>query len=150
MKLQNAILEVRTKQGLKQEEFAEKLNVTRQAVSRWETGETTPTIDTLKKITELFKVDICEMLGTTCQSCSWPLNEPDVLGTNADESVNMNYCGHCHPKGEFSPEQNIAEMVDTLIAGLEYFNEAKGTKYTEQEAREFFTNHLATLPRWKK
>lgn len=135
-----------------QDEFAQELHVTRQAVPRWENGETAPTIDTLKSISELFKVDVCTIIGigATCQSCSWPLNEADFLGTNVDKGVNINYCGHCHAEGKFSQESSIAEMVNSLIAGLEYFNEAKGTKYTEEEARKFFTKHLATLPRWKK
>jgi transcriptional regulator with XRE-family HTH domain len=56
-KLSNTILEIRTKNGLTQDEFADKLHVTRQAVSRWENDETTPSIETLKIIAEMFKVD---------------------------------------------------------------------------------------------
>lgn len=55
--LANKILEIRKKNGLTQDEFAAKLFVTRQAISRWETGETTPSIDTIEKIIEIFNVD---------------------------------------------------------------------------------------------
>ena len=42
METKDILLELRQKNGLSQEELAEKVFVTRQAVSRWETGETTP------------------------------------------------------------------------------------------------------------
>lgn len=48
METKNVILELRVKNGLSQEELAEKIYVTRQAVSRWENGETVPNIETLK------------------------------------------------------------------------------------------------------
>ena len=41
METKNVIFELRTKSGLSQDELAEKVFVTRQAVSRWENGETT-------------------------------------------------------------------------------------------------------------
>ena len=46
MDTKDMILELRTKMGLSQDELAEKVFVTRQAVSRWENGETTPNIET--------------------------------------------------------------------------------------------------------
>ena len=48
METKEVIRSLRAKAGLSQEELAEKLFVTRQAVSRWETGETTPNTETLK------------------------------------------------------------------------------------------------------
>ena len=45
METKDIIYELRTKKGLSQEELAEKVFVTRQAVSRWETGETIPNIE---------------------------------------------------------------------------------------------------------
>ena len=47
MKTKDIILELRNKKGLSQDELAEKLFVTRQAVSRWETGDTVPNTETL-------------------------------------------------------------------------------------------------------
>ena len=58
MQTKDIILHYRTKNGLSQEELAEKVFVTRQAVSRWENGETTPNIETLKLLSNLFNVSI--------------------------------------------------------------------------------------------
>lgn len=48
METRQVILQLRTAKGLSQEELAAKVYVTRQAVSRWETGETVPNTETLK------------------------------------------------------------------------------------------------------
>lgn len=73
MNTKDVLLELRTKMGLSQEELAEKIHVTRQAVSRWETGETVPNTDTLKLLSRLFDVSINTLLGAPrtliCQCC---------------------------------------------------------------------------------
>ena len=56
METKDVIFELRTKYGLSQEALAEKVYVTRQAVSRWETGETVPGTETLKLLSKLFDV----------------------------------------------------------------------------------------------
>ena len=58
METKNIILELRTKRGMSQDELAEKIMVTRQAVSRWENGETIPNTDTLKLLSKEFDVSI--------------------------------------------------------------------------------------------
>ncbi|MBQ3237157.1 MAG: helix-turn-helix transcriptional regulator [Oscillospiraceae bacterium] len=52
----------RTKLGITQEELAEKINVTRQAVSNWENGKTEPDIETLTKIAQIFDISIDELV----------------------------------------------------------------------------------------
>ena len=64
METKDMIRELRTKKGLSQDELAEKVFVTRQAVSRWETGETTPNTETLKLLSKLFDVSINTLLGS--------------------------------------------------------------------------------------
>ena len=56
MDTKDIILDLRTKKGLSQEELADKVFVTRQAVSRWENGETVPNTDTLKLLSRVFDV----------------------------------------------------------------------------------------------
>ena len=48
METKDVIFKLRTERGMSQEALAEKVFVTRQAVSRWENGETVPSTDTLK------------------------------------------------------------------------------------------------------
>ena len=64
METKDIILELRTKKGLSQEELAEKIFVTRQAVSRWENGDTIPSTETLKLLSKLFNVSINTLLGS--------------------------------------------------------------------------------------
>ncbi len=52
------IKNTRKKLGITQEELAEKLSVTRQAVSNWENGKTEPDIETLTKIAQIFNISI--------------------------------------------------------------------------------------------
>ena len=82
METKDIIYELRTKKGLSQEELAEKIFVTRQAVSRWETGETIPNTETLKLLSKEFDVSINTLLGSPqkliCQCCGMPLEDSNA------------------------------------------------------------------------
>ena len=64
MEMREILKNLREKHGLTQEQMAERLMVTRQAVSRWETGETQPNTDTLKLLSSQFDVSINTLLGS--------------------------------------------------------------------------------------
>lgn len=64
METKDVLLELRKKSRLTQDELAKKAFVTRQAVSRWETGETVPNVDTLKLLSKLYNVSINTLLGS--------------------------------------------------------------------------------------
>ena len=59
------IKELRTKKGMTQKALAEELNVTSQAVSRWENDEVEPSISTISQMAELFDCSIDELFGKT-------------------------------------------------------------------------------------
>ena len=63
MELKNVIIQKRKGKNMTQEELAEKLNVARQTVSKWETGETVPDIDSLKKLAILLEFSIDRVFG---------------------------------------------------------------------------------------
>ena len=63
METKNIILKLRTERGMSQDELADKIMVTRQAVSRWENGDTVPNTDTLKLLSKEFDVSINTLLG---------------------------------------------------------------------------------------
>ena len=149
MELKDTMLNIRRKNGLTQEEFAERLFVTRQAVSRWERGETTPTVDTLKRIAEIFQIDANTLLGI-CQSCAMPLKGFDDFGTNDDKTANVDYCKYCFQNGKFTTDGTVEETVETNLQFLKEFNAENNANYTETEAREILKQYLPTLKRWKK
>ncbi len=82
METKDIILELRTQKGMSQDELAEKVFVTRQAVSRWENGETTPNTETLKLLSKMFDVSINTLLGSPrqliCQYCGMPLEDSNT------------------------------------------------------------------------
>ena len=61
MSFSENLYELRKKEGLSQEEFAEKIDVSRQTVSKWEMGQTTPEMDKLILISKLFNVSLDEL-----------------------------------------------------------------------------------------
>ena len=63
MEFSKKIQELRNKNKLTQEQFAEKLYVSRTAVSKWESGKGYPSIDSLKYISKIFNVSIDELLS---------------------------------------------------------------------------------------
>ena len=58
MEISDIIKQLRTANNLTQGQMAERLMVTRQAISRWETGETQPNTETLKLLSHEFNVSI--------------------------------------------------------------------------------------------
>lgn len=62
-KFGNYILELRRKSGLSQSELADRIGVTNKAVSKWETGKSKPTTDTLRKLAAIFHVPIEQLLS---------------------------------------------------------------------------------------
>ena len=67
MKLGEKKLKLRKKEGLSQEELGEKINVTRQTISNWELGETSPNPEQLKILSKEFNVSIDELLDNDIQ-----------------------------------------------------------------------------------
>lgn len=62
VKIGNFIKDLRKEKNLTQEQLAEKFNVTRRTVSRWETGSNMPDLDVLIEISEYYDVDLRELL----------------------------------------------------------------------------------------
>lgn len=91
MDTKEILLELRTKWGLSQEQLAEQVHVTRQAVSRWETGETVPNTETLKLLSRLFDVSINTLLGSPrqliCRAVACPWRIPISAGSRTAPST---------------------------------------------------------------
>lgn len=65
MNFNEKLINLRKEKGLSQEALGEKLNVARQTVSKWELGETTPEMDKLVRMSELFEISLDELMKDT-------------------------------------------------------------------------------------
>jgi len=63
MKLEENLQKFRKSKGLSQEELAEKCDISRQAIAKWESGESVPTIDKLIFLADFYKVSLDELVG---------------------------------------------------------------------------------------
>lgn len=146
MDTKSVIYELRTKNGLSQDDLAEKVFVTRQAVSRWETGETVPGTETLKLLSSLFGVSINTLLGSPqklrCQCCGMPL-EDEMIGRNKDGSLNEEYCKWCYADGTYT-YSDMDELIEVCVKHMANEN------FSEEQAREYMKQMLPTLNYWKK
>lgn len=146
METKNVIYELRTKNGMSQDELAERVFVTRQAVSRWENGETVPNTDTLKLLSKLFDVSINTLLGSPrqlfCQCCGMPL-EDAIIGKDADGAPNESYCKWCYADGTYT-YSNMDDLIDVCIPHM------VKEGFTEEQARSYMKRMLPGLDYWKR
>lgn len=62
MEFNNRLYELRKQRGLSQEELASRINVSRQTVSKWEVGDSTPDMEKLIALSDLFEVSLDELM----------------------------------------------------------------------------------------
>lgn len=145
MDTKNVIFELRTKKNLSQDELAEKMYVTRQAVSRWENGETTPNVETLKLLSKFFDVSINTLLGSPrkliCQCCGMPLDDT-TISKEKDGMFNEEYCKWCYAEGEYT--------YDNMDALIDYCAEHMANEsFSSEQVRTYMREMLPKLNYWK-
>ena len=145
MTTKDVLLELRTKKGLSQDALAEKIFVTRQAVSRWENGETIPNTETLKLLSAFFDVSINTLLGSPrtliCQCCGMPL-EDSIISREPDGAFNEEYCKWCYADGQYA-YTNLETLIDFLVEHMANEN------WPTEQARAYFEAQLPQLRHWK-
>ncbi len=146
MNTKDVLYELRTKNGMSQDELAKKVFVTRQAVSRWENGETVPNTETLKLLSGLYNVSINTLLGAPrqliCQCCGMPL-EDEIIGRNQDGTLNQDYCKWCYADGTYT-YSDMDELIDVCIPHM------VKEGFSEEQARTYMKENLPKLDYWKR
>ncbi|MBQ8129829.1 MAG: helix-turn-helix domain-containing protein [Clostridia bacterium] len=146
MESKNVLYELRTRNGFTQDELAEKVFVTRQAVSRWEQGETVPNTETLKLLSRLYGVSINTLLGSPhqliCQCCGMPMDD-SIIGRDKDGTPNENYCQWCYADGTYT-YSDMDDLIDVCVGHM------VGENFTEEQARAYMKQTLPKLDYWKR
>ena len=148
MEVREILKDLREKHALTQEQLAERVMVTRQAVSRWETGETQPNTETLKLLSREFGVSINTLLGAprtlVCQCCGMPLSDDEMISREIDGSFNEDYCKWCYADGNFVYVTKDA-LLDFLVS---HMPDPQGLP--EAERRSNYDFYLSQLRHWKE
>ena len=146
METKNIILKLRTERGMSQYELADKIMVTRQAVSRWENGDTVPNTDTLKLLSKEFDVSINTLLGEPrkliCQCCGMPL-EDSITSKEPDGSFNEDYCMWCYADGTFKYTTK-EQLIDFCVTHM------ATESWPAEQVRAHMEAIVPTLKHWKK
>ena len=147
MECNEVLKHLREARGLTQEQLAERVLVTRQAVSRWETGETQPNTETLKLLSREFDVSINTLLGApralVCQCCGMPLTEDAMLSREPDGSFNEDYCQWCYAGGAFAYKSKDS-LLDFLLGHM-----PNPENLAEDARRAQYDGYLSQLKHWK-
>ena len=145
MDTKDVIFQLRTQKDLSQDELAEKLFVTRQAVSRWETGETTPNTETLKLLSAFFDVSINTLLGAprqlVCQCCGMPLDD-STLSREPSGEFNEDYCKWCYADGEFKYSSK-EQLIDFCVVHM------ASEQWPAEQVRAHMEAVMPHLKHWK-
>lgn len=89
------------------------------------------------------------MEAKLCQSCGMPLSSAVVLGTNADGSLNEEYCTYCYQHGNFAQDCTMDEMIEHCAQFTDEFNKDSGMNFTKEEAIAGMKEFFPTLKRWQ-
>ena len=137
---------LREEHGFSQDQLAERVMVTRQAVSRWETGETQPNTDTLKLLSKVYNVSINTLLGSprqiVCQCCGMPLDD-SIISREKDKTFNEDYCQWCYADGTYT-YSDMDDLIEVCIPNM------VKQGFTEEQARAYMKQVLPTLDYWKR
>ena len=146
METKDILRSLREKNKLTQDQMAERLMVTRQAVSRWENGDTQPNTDTLRILSKEFNVSINTLLGSPrqliCQCCGMPLDD-SIIGRNEDGSLNEDYCQWCYADGTYT-YSDMDDLIRVCVPNMVQQG------FTEEQARTYMQQMLPKLDYWKR
>ena len=130
METKDILRSLREKNKMTQDQMAERLMVTRQAVSRWENGDTQPNTDTLRILSKEFNVSINTLLGSPrqliCQCCGMP-----------------DYCQWCYADGTYT-YSDMDDLIRVCVPNM------VKQGFTEDQARTYMQQMLPKLDYWKR
>ena len=148
MEVKEILKNLREKNNLTQEQMAERINVTRQAVSRWETGLTQPNPELLKILSREFGVSINTLLGSPqtlyCQCCGMLLSDDSMISHEPDGSFNEDYCKWCYTDGKYTYDSKET-LLDFLMQHM-----PNPDRIPDAARRAQYDQGLSQLKHWKK
>ena len=112
MPLSENILQFRRAMGLSQEQLAQQIGVSRQTVSKWETGQSAPELEKLVAISQIFGVSTDELLGNTRP----PQADAPAATIPAESYIRANFLRRLFTAGWITALAGILALLAEYIA----------------------------------
>ena len=84
-----------------------------------------------------------------CQSCGMPLTRAEDCGTNADGSINYDYCQYCYQEGQFLQDCTMDEMIEHCAQFVDEVNKHMPKPMTHEEYIQMMQGFFPMLKRWR-
>ena len=127
IEIANRLLEYRKKSGLSQEELAEKLNISRQSVSKWERAEASPDTDNLIELAKIYGVTMDDLLNVE-KPINFKKEEIVEHVTTKDYVIEINKDNNFH---EDEDDNKIILKKDGVYINYEKTNEKSQLDYED-------------------
>ncbi|MEG0364014.1 MAG: helix-turn-helix transcriptional regulator [Erysipelotrichales bacterium] len=124
MKFNERVLELRKDNNLTQEEVAEKLDVSRQTISNWETGSAQPTIDKAIELAQLYNISLDDLVGNTSSNKRDDLH---IINKLIDKEVTL-YFNH-DSEMAYSPRLRNCKIISVNDNNIKVLVNDKKEKY---------------------
>ena len=85
-----------------------------------------------------------------CQSCGMPLARKEDCGTNADGTINYDYCQYCYADGKYLQDFTMEEMIEHCAQFVDEVNKQMPQPMTKEEYKQMMRNYFPMLKRWSK
>lgn len=138
MQFGEKLKELRSTNGMTQKDLAEKINISPQAVSRWEKNEVEPSLETLRRLAEIFDVSMDDLFGkekkqetdppaqplqnpkvvlAICEGCNTPIYEKEEVFRSVDKNGQKTVlCRACHRR---QTQKKLEEKRNKAVAELQ-------------------------------
>ena len=127
----NRLYELRKQHGYSQDELADKLNVSRQAISKWERSESSPDTDNLIALAKLYGVSLDELLNYTPSKASDKQEENDASAQ--DDAQNDGFTQNA--QSTVNNDENATSSADFVTKCVAYISTKRASTFTTRTAR---------------
>lgn len=137
----NRLLEYRKKAGLSQEELAEKIGVSRQAVSKWERSEASPDTDNLVELSKIYGVSLDEMLGLQTAKAEESTPEHDEVHVSFKDGIHVNSKDGDKVNISFKDGVHVVTKGEEkvhIVGDVKYYVDEKGERHEIKPAHYFW------------
>lgn len=149
MKLEEKLVSLRKAKGLSQMKLAEKMNVSRQAISRWETGAAIPSSENLKYLSDLYSVSLDYLLSDSADAPEQNRrisNEPDGEMVTISDSADGGKKGKQKTAKWLAILMVVVALITVIVIVVVQYGKKNGCSASQEEIDQQLNEYENSYP----